>query len=746
MPQIFRALRKKEYIKQESTERKQDLNSASVRAGKLLILFFALMLAFTFISRAAEALTQASVRVENPRADRLYYQVNGSGIISLAEEEYLNVVPGYRIDKVLVSIGDPVNKDTVLFSYKEEDLLAKSSEIETQIAKIELQIQQEKLNADGKETDSSEAPLLALQQAEANLSTAREKLTEAEQDYQNYAGKTKKELLEEKKEVYAKALKNYENTIFQQEKQTKLALRSLEDAKTAYAQANEVTDRIKHLTEAYKEAVNSGDDLSVYYAKEAIFEEYYGSKEAYENHKDTVYKTAYAMQLDADSLLMLQYMISYYDGRIKTVQEELQAALNSMDANINSEENIKKIRDNLHIVKQLYLEELRKYDNKLTWMSNTSHPSANELKSLRRNDLRLESCLVDLQNAVKESGYEEAAKKLSDFLLGNKAEQIEKNISEKKLLLDRATEDYDFLQKENEIKKADLLAELNELKETIGSMEDGSYDYEAHLEGKKQAVASAREAVRAAEQTVESCKLQYNNALDNKEDSLEQLKKRKESSKLILQGYQLDLEIKQKELDEVNKLLEHAGKVLSPWEGIVTAIDLNDGKITSGAELVKIGTGAYVYRAEFDRDMAGYAKEGSKIYITLAGEKKSIESEISSVKINEAGRAELKALLPEREYLLGERAEFKVTMETDRYNMCIPIQALREDNFGYFVYITREQDTFLGTEMIAVRVNVDLLEKNGSTAAVDGPLSPRDNVITDSSKYINQGDKIRVKG
>lgn len=745
MLQIIRAFLKTEYTKVSDGEKKHDKKSASLVAGKLVLLFFAAMLVFTVISRAAEAVTLASVRVESPRADRLSYQVTGKGIVAKAEDEYLNVVPGYRIDKVMISAGDPVTTDTILFSYKEEDLLERSSSIEKDIARLKLQIQQQQLNATSSETTTTQAPLLTLKQAEDSLKAAKERLAEAEQEYQDDVSKTKMELLKDKKEEYARALKNYEATLLLQEKELKLSLRTLEDAKSAYTQTIEVPDQIKQLIENYITAVNKEDSLSIYNAKEAIFEYFYGDKEAYEEHKDNVYETALAMQWDKEGLMMLQYLITYYSNLMSTTLEELQNAVSSTDPILSSEEYIRQKKERYELAKLNYLEKLKEYEGQLTLMSNSMLPSSNELQKLRRNDIKLDQCLTALQKSVKESGDEEASKELTDLLLGDKAKPMEKENTAKKLTLDRAQEDYELLIKENENTKKELLEELEELNTTILSMEDGTYDYESALEGKKQAVASAKEAIRVAEQAVEVSKLQYNAALQNDENTAALTEKNKKSLDLALQGYQLDLETKEAELSEVKKLLESSGEILSPWEGIVTSIDLEEGKITTGGELVKIGTGKYIYRAEFDGEMVGYAEPGGKLDITLAGEKNSFEAEISEVRLNETGMAVLTAILPEREYILGESADFKITKESDRFELCIPIQAVREDNYGKFVYVTREQDTILGTELIAYRVNIEVLKKNNYTAAVQGPLSPKDKVITDSSKYIKNMDRVRVK-
>ena len=122
-----------------------------------------------------------------------------------------------------------------------------------------------------------------------------------------------------------------------------------------------------------------------------------------------------------------------------------------------------------------------------------------------------------------------------------------------------------------------------------------------------------------------------------------------------------------------------------------------------------------------------------------------IESEINKIVMTENGTWELSAIMPEGDYWLGETARFKVVTQSERFDLCVPIQALHEgSDKRYYIFVTREQEEILGTELVADQVEVDIIDKNDSTAAVEGALSSKENVIVDSSKYINDGDRVRV--
>lgn len=191
--------------------------------------------------------------------------------------------------------------------------------------------------------------------------------------------------------------------------------------------------------------------------------------------------------------------------------------------------------------------------------------------------------------------------------------------------------------------------------------------------------------------------------------------------------------------------MELSGQVLSPYEGVVTHIDLVAGRTTTGEELIKIGTGNYVFKGAYDSKSTIRIDLGDNVNVTLAGKRNSIDSEIGKISINKEGMTEFISSLPlGGDYYLGEKAKFKITTETEQYNQCIPIQALREDNYGYYVLVIDEQEDILGTQLIAVRRNVNLLAKGTSIVAVEG-LIGKSQVITDSNKYINPGDRVRVE-
>ncbi len=732
----FQTEYKKTLIKKD---KKRNLSNA---AGKLAIIFFVVMIIFTFVSRAASSFTVAKVSVISPRKDRLTHSMTGIGEVTLAEEERIHVIPGYRIGQIYVRAGERAERDTVLFSYSIEDLQDKYNSISKEVEKIKLLMEQEKLRQPiPTENKPSSAALLSLKQAEDNLKIANNKLEEAKEDYDNSITTTKEKLIEGKNKEYEMLTKNYENQLYSQEKQLRQLQRTVDDAAAALERANESKARIDSFIDAYKTAVLSEDRGAIYRAQEEIFEEFYGSAGNYENHKDTIFSTAVAVQGDGYYLWYLKNNILKYDSLVITAYNELQNALSSADPLVNSEQNIRMLKEKYNGSWTSYLSYLEEYERQIEDLESTLEKGGAELKLLRRNDKKLKEYLENFQESIINNlSYEEPREKLYDFILGDKAKGIENDIEAKTLVLTRAREDYKLLEEEFAIQNADSQEELTQLKNTIKSIEDGTYDFMEALEGKRQAVKASEESVRIAKQVVEMNSLQKDT--DNNNNLNDQ--RSKQISELVLQSYKMDLTEKQEELDEVGRLLESQGEVWAPYNCIVSFVGLEEGRMTTGTEIVKIGYEEYVFRAVFDKDNEVKLKTGMKIEVTLSDKKTELDTKINKIIINDNGDMELMAKLVGQSYAIGDRAEFKAASQSEMFNLCIPIQALREDSLGHYVLVTMEQEDILGAELVAERVLVTVTDKSNTTVAVEGALSSRSQVITDSSKAVNNGDRIRI--
>ena len=102
--------------------------------------------------------------------------------------------------------------------------------------------------------------------------------------------------------------------------------------------------------------------------------------------------------------------------------------------------------------------------------------------------------------------------------------------------------------------------------------------------------------------------------------------------------------------------------------------------------------------------------------------------------------------LEENEAMYGSEVSYEISRQTESaYQQILPLSAVRKDSDGTFCLVAEQEEKILGNEYKAKRVPVTVLEKDGSSAAVNAALDPDDKVIIGSSKEIAPGDKVRLE-
>ena len=84
--------------------------------------------------------------------------------------------------------------------------------------------------------------------------------------------------------------------------------------------------------------------------------------------------------------------------------------------------------------------------------------------------------------------------------------------------------------------------------------------------------------------------------------------------------------------------------------------------------------------------------------------------------------------------------------QSESYSLTIPVSALRSDNGKHYVFVLAEEESVLGKQLKAQRVDVEVKDQNGQFAAITSELlSASDSVIIDSDGYIQTGDPVRLQ-
>lgn len=266
-------------------------------------------------------------------------------------------------------------------------------------------------------------------------------------------------------------------------------------------------------------------------------------------------------------------------------------------------------------------------------------------------------------------------------------------------------------------------------------VKNGTYDVTLEL-------AAYHDAISAAERAVEAAQFDYTQAQKNDSNANKNIAYQ-------IDGIELMMEQEQQRYDALSALLKQDGIVYSSLSGIVTAVDVSAGSLTTAQTAVTLATDGLVFQIELPSDKAQNIVVGDTVTLMKDGKEQKEKLTVSEIGAPDAsGIRRLACVSKNQDFqaTFGGTQEFIIEKKTAKQSIRIPIEALREDGSDkYYVLTLGEQETVLGMQTIAVRVDVTLLFHDEQYAAVDGALSSGDQIILNSNKYIKANDRVVIR-
>ena len=287
-----------------------------------------------------------------------------------------------------------------------------------------------------------------------------------------------------------------------------------------------------------------------------------------------------------------------------------------------------------------------------------------------------------------------------------------------------------------------LIAQLATAKSELASLEatlNEKNDLVTELSGKT-TVEAAEDAVTEKSQSL---------------DSLQRgLSKKKEADNITAQTNALD------DADAVKKIEEQKAKIEKLKEaddckeikangtGIVTGITVKAGDTVdtdSPIANIQLSDSGYVVSCNTTKKDAQMLRVGNEAAIEniwsddVKAVVKSIKADTSDpnqksiVKFSVTGNVQV-----------GETLQFAVGEKSNKYEIVVPNNAVKEDNGGKFVYVVTSKPTPLGNRYLVRKVEVEVLASDTKNSAIQGDLSEYDNVITNASKPLDNGQQVRL--
>ena len=336
---------------------------------------------------------------------------------------------------------------------------------------------------------------------------------------------------------------------------------------------------------------------------------------------------------------------------------------------------------------------------------------------------------------------------------------------------------YDYMQElkddlaaaklQQQAKKNEAAAQERERKQTLSRAQE---DYDETISKNEKLVRKAKELWQEAEQKLEN--YQNGEDEDSADDSLvedarktledaksQQTQQKKSAKRAIEDAGETDavdhsVEInnvsiaeKQRALAQLQKTKEQEGKIVAQTDATVSKILLTAGDRTTETAaflLADLSEGAR-FTTEISKEDAKYVVVGD--VVTLKVNDKSYEDmTVLSTETNEDSSVRVTVYVPKKTISIGTHASMEIEQTSEKYATTLPLTAIHAEQSKYFVYVLEKEDTVLGEETVARKVNVSIVEKNGEYAALsDGSLSEDDSVIVESDTMLANGEKVRLK-
>ena len=373
----------------------------------------------------------------------------------------------------------------------------------------------------------------------------------------------------------------------------------------------------------------------------------------------------------------------------------------------------------------------------------------NALKSARRV---YDAAKLDRDSAVKRAEREVREKQKKLDRLNAQEDPSEEAVADAEEALAAAEEDLELVKEEQDILVEEAKASLRSAEEdyddrsydTLKAQEDCKKAYEDGVKAEDEKLALAQRKVLELEEALRQSGQNLENARITDAGTRSEEEKTREISRLRQESMELDLEQKRRSLAKVEELINREGAVTAVSRAVGAGLDLQEGGLIGAADQIRLAEGRMLFRAQVDKEEAALLAQGQRMSLKRTGEAKELNAVVESVdRLSEDGKCTVSASLAEGEGWLGETCSFTVVLQSGVYPMVIPIEALREDTIGYFCLVVQPEKTILGEELTAVRVNVEVLEKSSTSAAVSGPVTSVTPLVLSSNKSVSPGDRVR---
>lgn len=323
-----------------------------------------------------------------------------------------------------------------------------------------------------------------------------------------------------------------------------------------------------------------------------------------------------------------------------------------------------------------------------------------------------------------------------------------------------------LVKKGQTVKKGQLLAQLDvedivkeikgttldvEFKKTQMALASKKYDIDLKISmdkslDEKKALATALELYKSGAETqvnIDNLK----SACQAADNDYQKLLEQKAADIAVLQN---ELEKLNLNLHSLQAWLEKNISLLSPIDGYIWEINIQEGAFTSTAQpSFKIaGNGGFCAHFTVTAEEGKLLRVGDAITITIPSlNDKKLESKINLIENSKtiSKALEVTALIDYPELKGGEMLSININKESGFYSSIIPNSAVFTDSSGKkFAYVIKERKSSLGKEFYLQKAFIYIAAANKNETAVASGLSSVEKVVTKSEKPVMSGDRVKL--
>jgi len=303
---------------------------------------------------------------------------------------------------------------------------------------------------------------------------------------------------------------------------------------------------------------------------------------------------------------------------------------------------------------------------------------------------------------------------------------------------------------------AQARAKLQEIKQAIEKRKQKGQDRSLLLKQREQ----QKSTIRTLKGTVEERKEALKNAREAGEEqektarrALEDAAGAKLETDHSIEVNQISIEKINKQLEKLEKIRTEKGRILAPKDGVITSVLTGAGQKTADTALFTMtdDTAGLKFVGQLHLEDAKYVSVGDEVSLQSASlqaaGQKAENVKITSLETDEGKEfIQVTALLPAHTFSLGEAVSMEAGHESDSYPCTVPSTALRQEQGQVFVLLLDTEDTVLGKQEVARKMEVSVIAQSKTYAALEsGVLGEDSQIITDTDRYVETGDRVRVE-